>query len=89
MSTLHLLTNNAGFDLLSEQAYLITPEDALVLMAEAVYLANDSLPLQQKVYVLQEDLQLRGMALRSSNLEQLNYPQLVALTAQFDRTLSW
>ncbi|MCC2604113.1 DsrH/TusB family sulfur relay protein [Planctobacterium marinum] len=89
MSTLHLLTNNAGFDLLSEQAYLITPEDALVLMAEAVYLANDSLPLQQKVYVLQEDMQLRGMALRSTNLEQLNYPQLVALTAQFDRTLSW
>ena len=89
MSTLHLLTNNAGFDLLSEQAYLITPEDALVLRAEAVYLANDSLPMQQKVYVLQEDMQLRGMTLHSTNLEQLNYPQLVALTAQFDRTLSW
>jgi len=89
LSTLHLLTNNAGFDLLSEQAYLITPEDALVLMAEAVYLAHGSFPLQQKVYVLQEDMQLRGMAEHNTELEQINYPQLVALIAEYDKTLSW
>lgn len=89
MNTLHLLTSNESFDRLTEQAFLVGPDDAIVLMAEGVYSAFSSQNLHRPVYVLNSDLSLRGLNPRDISGKLIDYNELIALLTQFSRSISW
>lgn len=89
MTTLHILTGNNSFDVLSEQAYLVQSEDAIVLMAEGVYCALQTQNLHRPVYVLSEDLKLRGIPPESVSGTLISYTELPDLITKFKRSISW
>lgn len=89
MTTLHIITSNNSFDALSEQAFLVQSEDAIVLMAEGVYCALQTQNLHRPVYVLSEDLKLRGISSESISGTLINYGELPDLITEFKRSISW
>ena len=89
MTTLHLLTSNESFDRLTEQAFLVGPDDAVVLMAEGVYSGFASQNLHRPVYVIQSDLILRGLNPQNISGKLIDYNDLIKLLGQFSRSISW
>lgn len=69
-------------------------QDGLLLIQDGVYALTDQRLHQQlavldKLYVLNEDLQARGLGDGKHSAELTDYDGFVALTLAFERTLSW
>lgn len=89
MTTLHIITSNNSFDTLLEQAYLVQQDDAIVLMAEGVYCAMQTQNLHRTVYVVNEDLKLRGIAPEAVSGKLISYAELPELIGECKRSISW
>lgn len=93
--TLHIVTNSPfSSPALTQCLARMAENDGLVLIQDGVYiLAEQQLPVQinttDKVYVLSEDMQARGLKCTHSNISVIDYAEFVALTLAYQRTLSW
>lgn len=91
MKTLHLLTQVSlpeGF------VCALTSYDAIVLLAEGVYQihqGSDELANVQgaTLYVIAEDLAVRGMDINQENIKTISYGDLPELLFKYDRNITW
>jgi tRNA 2-thiouridine synthesizing protein B len=72
----------------------IQPTDKLLLIQDAVYAMVkgdlvDSLFEQGLIYVLNEDVQARGLKIESNLYHGISYPEFVALTLECKQVISW
>ena len=72
----------------------IQPTDKLLLIQDAVYAMVkgdlvDSLLEQGPIYVLNEDVQARGLIIENSLYQGISYPEFVALTLECKQVISW
>ncbi len=80
---------------LEDALALYSEQDVILLIEDAVYAANPqhqafSQIKHSKVCVLESDIQARGMANRvSPSVTVVNYSGFVALTATYDKSLTW
>ena len=89
-NTLHLLNKAPDHARFARCLQNLQPGDTLVLMENAVLaLADSSLALPDNGYALQADAQARGLDTESSKYTLLDYPELVQLTAEHPRMISW
>jgi tRNA 2-thiouridine synthesizing protein B len=68
--------------------------DGVLLMQDGVYaLLHPALcqvlAQHRQVYILQEDLQARGITQHHENFELISYPELVELSLEFKQVMSW
>ncbi|MFT6778856.1 MAG: tRNA 2-thiouridine synthesizing protein B [Paraglaciecola sp.] len=72
----------------------IQPADKLLLIQDAVYamvktdLAN-KLPKHGPIYVLNEDVQARGLTIENTLYQGISYPEFVELTLECKQVISW
>jgi len=72
----------------------IQPTDTLLLIQDAVYAMVkgdlvDSLFEQGPIYVLNEDVQARGLKIENNLFHGISYPEFVALTLECKQVISW
>ena len=72
----------------------IQPTDKLLLIQDAVYAMVkgdlvDSLFEQGLIYVLNEDVQARGLKIENSLFHGISYPEFVALALECKQVISW
>jgi tRNA 2-thiouridine synthesizing protein B len=70
------------------------PTDKLLLMQDAVYAmvkadVTDTLLTHGPVYVLNEDVQARGLKIGNEPYRSISYPEFVALTLECNQVISW
>ncbi len=70
------------------------PTDKLLLIQDAVYAMVkgdlvDSLLEQGPIYVLNEDVQARGLIIENNLYQGISYPEFVALTLECKQVISW
>ncbi|AZC27465.1 MULTISPECIES: sulfurtransferase complex subunit TusB [Pseudomonas] len=97
MSTLHVLSHSPFTDdRLASCLRLLGSADALLLCGDAAYaLQPGTAPCNEleardglKLYVLEEDLRARGLALPAW-AEAVDYPGFVELSIQHDKVNTW
>jgi tRNA 2-thiouridine synthesizing protein B len=98
MATLHVLSHSPFTDSrLSSCLRILGSQDALLLCGDAVYAlqagsaqrqALELMPEAIALYVLEEDMQARGLA-PSARLTLVDYPGFVALSCQYDKVNTW
>ena len=88
MNTLH--TVNKGGHPLTLCLRAMADSDALLLIEEGVYtLLTEQAALKgRKIYALKVDVEARGIPLPES-IKAVDYDQFVALTIEYDKTVSW
>ncbi len=73
----------------------VSPIDGVVLTEDAVYTIKHSDLLEsiqrltKQIYVLEPDLHARGLVMENAGIKTLDYPDLVALTLEYDSVVSW
>jgi sulfur relay protein TusB/DsrH len=85
-NNLHILTKN------NLPGVIIQGEScAVLLLQESVYLLLQPLSHSLTLYVLEDDLQARGISNEQipSNIELINYAKFVDLIASFDKSTTW
>lgn len=68
--------------------------DGILLLQDGVYglqhpLLLHAIELGLNVYVLQKDLEARGLRLNNDTIQNINDEQWLALCLQYDKVLSW
>lgn len=88
MSTLHIINQSPWrSDSWGRCLSLLSEGDALILIEDAVYaVSRDDLPAN--CYVLEPDLQARGLTPRDA-VTCVDYPGFVDLTCRHSRSVSW
>ncbi|WP_415057060.1 sulfurtransferase complex subunit TusB [Halopseudomonas sp.] len=78
--------------LASKQSVLLIEDAVYALLPESIALSNISLlPDEVRMYVLDADMQARGLALDDlpKHIEPINYDRMVEICAQSSKVLSW
>lgn len=70
------------------------PIDKLLLIQDAVYAMlkadiTDTLLTHGPIYVLNEDVQARGLKIENGLYLAISYPEFVALTLECNQVISW
>lgn len=86
MSCLHLVSFDGKAQGLQQLRQTLADDDALLLMGAALSLADTFKDLQLPLYLWPEK---PAPALHCHTGTQINADQLVALTFQYDKTMSW
>lgn len=94
MNTLHTLNKAPSFTALFEQLMQTTQTgDAIILIENGCYYCLDSIINRRiqdiQVYALKDDLNARGIPYENSDANVIDYPEFVALCAQFDKVINW
>ena len=88
--TLHLLNKAPEHSRFARCLQSLQPGDSLVLMENAVLaLANSGLSLPEPCYALQADVRARGLSTQNGRHTLIDYQELVQLTADNPRIISW
>lgn len=93
MPSLHLIKDPIDQQQLEQLLAIIATTDAILLMQDACYSVKNShieaqlYQLSNTCYILHDDLVARNIS--CSSLQQITYQQFVALTLQFQNTISW
>lgn len=76
---------------LTEALPYITEGDGILLIEDAVMVAtHDNMKKHLNQYVLLEDLIARGLKSKTNaDWTLVDYPQFVALTLEYDKSVSW
>jgi sulfur relay protein TusB/DsrH len=82
--SLHLVFTTAAWQACQD---LKKADDGIVLLGDGAYLAGQ-IDQTERVYVLQEDLEVRGLA-EKSKVACISYAQLVELTIEYNPIVSW
>ncbi|MFT6920822.1 MAG: tRNA 2-thiouridine synthesizing protein B [Cognaticolwellia sp.] len=72
----------------------IQPTDKLLLIQDAVYTimktdVTDTLLTHAPIYVLNDDVQARGLTIDSELYQAISYSEFVALTLECKQVISW
>lgn len=94
MATLHLISRCLlPHDELSLQIkHSLSPNDALIFLAEALYSTNLDHFINMRLYRLISEKTFSAQTWldkNSSQVEDIDYAQFVALGASYERSLSW
>lgn len=88
--TLHILNKTPDHPRFSECLGMLGPDDAVVLTENGVLglTAPDALNFG-RVYALSPDISARGVSTAATAYALVDYPDLVELTLQAERVISW
>lgn len=90
MHTLHILNKSPDHPRTAQCLKMISPEDGLLLMGGAVlFLSTGGLPETGKIFALTADVDARGVGHLSGNTSTVDYTEMVALSLQAERVISW
>ncbi len=90
LHTLHILNKTPDHPRFSECMGTLGPDDALALTENGVLGVSASANLKQfRVYALEPDLEARGLADQKLHAKTIDYADLVNLTLQAERVISW
>ncbi len=88
--TLHILNKTPDHPRFGECLGSLGSDDALILTESGVLaLAVDVSPNTSRVYALASDVQARGMTGKTGNAVVVDYGDMVDLTLQAQRVISW
>ncbi|MBZ2167976.1 sulfurtransferase complex subunit TusB [Marinobacter sp. chi1] len=88
--TLHILNKTPEHPRFNECLAMMGPDDALVLTENGVTaLWSTSKAALPKVFATKADLQARGLVAEANGATSVDYPELVDLTVQAKRVISW
>ncbi len=87
MSTLFILNQP---ELLDDCITVMQPDDALLLIENAVVIATKSSTTQYKMFVLKDDLIARGLfeSIHDQSTA-IDFSKFVELTLAYDKSVSW
>ncbi len=84
--TLYICKHNISLESIPEK---LTQDDAVILIEDGVYQALNTVNVLAKVYVLDEDVQARGIANKiPSTISSINYSGFVKLTEVHQRIIT-
>lgn len=93
---LHKLSSNMHFQQALKQCLKIcTGSDAILFTEDSVYALidpiafNSMLAITSRIYLLAPDANARGLTKLPKSVQQIDYTQMVELTLEYDKTLSW
>lgn len=88
--TLHILNKTPDHPRFSECLGMLGPDDAVILTENGVLglMASDALRVG-RVYALSPDVSARGVSIADPDYALVDYPDLVELTLQAERVISW
>lgn len=90
MHTLHIISKSPGNTRFRECLGMIGEQDAILLTGNAVTALSDStITLPETVYALQEDLRARAIDPGQDISGQVTFDDMVSLTIQAQRVISW
>lgn len=88
--TLHILNKTPDHPRFNECLAMAGPDDAVVLTESGVTGARSANQINVKtVFAIRPDLQARGLPTEISQVHVLDYGELVDLTIQAKRVISW
>lgn len=88
--TLHILNKTPGHPRFLTCLATLSDKDALVLAENGVLALSDTYtPLPQHTVALTDDVEARGLSGTASSDQLISYSQLVTLTEQYSRIISW
>ncbi|WP_036190971.1 sulfurtransferase complex subunit TusB [Marinobacter lipolyticus] len=90
MHTLHIISKSPGHTRFRECLGMMGEQDAILLTGNAVTaLADSTITLPETVYALQEDLRARAIDPEQDISGQVTFDDMVSLTIQAQRVISW
>ncbi|WP_372998063.1 sulfurtransferase complex subunit TusB [Marinobacter sp.] len=88
--TLHILNKSPEHPRASRCLATVSPEDALLLTGNGVLLlSTQKKPVTHKVFVLSPDVDARGLGGMTGNAEAVGFAEMVSLSLQAQRVISW
>ncbi len=88
--TLHILNKTPDHPRFSECLGTLGTDDALILTENGVLALATEINLKtSRIYALTPDVEARGMAGTTRNSILVDYPEMVDLTLQAQRVISW
>lgn len=91
-NTLHII-NSSSADLWREMLRVTQPDDAIVLLGDAVYALSK--PLLQstltshQVLAIESDINARAVNAHTDKVQVINYEQFVNMCTHYQKTVSW
>lgn len=90
MHTLHIVSKSPGHPRFLECLFLVDTKDAILLTGNGVVaLADSSIQVPAPLYALHDDIQARALTPDSAQCRVIGYDDMVALTIQAQRVISW
>ena len=90
IQTLHILNKSPDHPRATRCLEMVAEEDCLLLIGGGVLLlATDNLPGISRVFALTQDLDARGLANLAGNVSAVDYAEMVSLSVQSQRVISW
>ena len=91
IQTLHILNKSPDHPRAARCLDMFSEEDGLLLIGGGVlFLATGKLPVSGKVYALSADVDARGLGeLTGSNTTTVDFAEMVELSLQAQRVISW
>ncbi|QCI27342.1 sulfurtransferase complex subunit TusB [Buchnera aphidicola] len=94
---LHILSNSpfkidisVMFNMLSSQDGLIALQDGVLIALNNNFFISDLIKYSKNIYVLQEDVLIRGISDNiSSKIKLINYCEFVTLTEKYNKFINW
>jgi tRNA 2-thiouridine synthesizing protein B len=89
---LHILTQSPATESFRQCLSALTKNDAILLIQDAVYaqwgkdFASSNI---NNIYALTADRQARGLQGASEGIKLIDYAGFVALTLEYDKTVTW
>lgn len=88
--TLHILNKTPEHPRFRECLGMLGPDDALALSENGVLALAGGQPFGlERVYALRTDLSARGLSATGATVQPIDYPDLVELTLEAKRVISW
>jgi len=90
MHTLHIVSKPPGHTRFRECLGMMGVQDAILLTGNAVTaLADSTVNLPDTVYALREDLRARAIETPQDSSGHITFDDMVSLTIQAQRVISW
>lgn len=90
MHTLHIVSKSPGHPRFRECLAMVDTNDVVLLTGNGVAaLADTSIEVPSPLYALQDDIQARALTPDSARCRVIGFDEMVALTIQAQRVISW
>ncbi|WP_449287223.1 sulfurtransferase complex subunit TusB [Marinobacter sp. PE14] len=90
IQTLHILNKSPDHPRAARCVAMMSAEDGLLLTGNGVlFLASGNLPGARKVFALAPDVEARGIEDVRGNVSSVDFAEMVTLSLQAQRVISW
>lgn len=90
MHTLHIVSKSPGHPRFLECLSMVDTNDVVLLTGNGVVaLADSSIEVPSPLYALEGDIQARALTPDSARCQVIGFDDMVALTIQAQRVISW